>query len=240
MQISIHALLGGAHHAKGLTVVIDVFRAFSTACYTLKAGAACIIPVAELEQAYALKREHPDWLLMGERGGIKQPGFDFGNSPTEVEAADLSGRTVVHTTSAGTQGLAAAMSAPEVSEVLTGSFVNLGATIAYIRRRAPEAVTFVAMGTAGRERSGEDDLCAMYMKNELQGVPNRFEAIKGYLATIESARKFFDPKAEYAPERDFELCTALDRFDFALVAGRGEDGLLTLRAAIPAPSEHET
>ncbi|WP_027367144.1 2-phosphosulfolactate phosphatase [Desulfocurvibacter africanus] len=236
MQISIHALLGGAHHARGLTVVIDVFRAFSTACYAINAGAARIIPVAELEQAYALKREHPDWLLMGERDGIKQPGFDFGNSPTEVEAVDLSGRTVVHTTSAGTQGLVAAMSAPEVSEVLTGSFVNLGATVEYIRSREPEAVTFVAMGTAGRERSGEDDLCAMYMKNELQGVPNRFEVIKGYLATIESARKFFDSKADYAPERDFELCTALDRFDFALTARRDEDGLLTLRAAKPAPA----
>ncbi len=231
MQIFIHALLGGARHARGLSVVIDVFRAFSTACYAVNAGVERIIPVAGLDEAHALKREHPDWLLMGERGGMRQEGFDFGNSPTEIEAAELAGRTVVHTTSAGTQGLAAAMAAPGVTEVLAGSFVNLAATVAYIKNRAPEVVTLVSMGTAGLTRSAEDDLCAMYMKNELQGVPNRFEAIQTYLRTIESAQKFFDPKADYAPERDFELCTSLDRFGFALVASRGEDGLLTLRAA---------
>ncbi len=236
MQIFIHALLGGAHHARGLSVVIDVFRAFSTTCYAVNAGAERIIPVAGLDEAHALKREHPDWLLMGERGGMKQPGFDFGNSPTEIAAADLAGRTLVHTTSAGTQGLAAAMAAPGVTEVLAGSFVNLGATVAYIRNRAPEVVTLVSMGTAGLTRSAEDDLCAMYMKNELQGVPNRFEAIQTYLRTIESAQKFFDPKADYAPERDFELCTSLDRFGFALAASRDEDGLLTLRAIQPAPA----
>jgi len=236
MQTFIYALLEGARHARGLTVVIDVFRAFSTACYTLNAGASLIIPVADLEQAYALKREHPEWLLMGERGCIKQPGFDFGNSPTEVETAMLAGRTVVHTTSAGTQGLIAAMDAAEVTEVLAGSFVNLGATVNYIRSRAPEAVTLVSMGTEGHTRSAEDDLCAMYIKNELETVPNHFPAIKKYLAGIESAKKFFDPEADYAPERDFELCTALDRFDFALVAQRGDDGLPTLRAERPAPA----
>lgn len=240
MLIKIHALLGGARHAQGLTVVIDVFRAFSTACYAIAAGAERIIPVAGLDEAYALKHAHPDWLLMGERDCIKQPGFDFGNSPAEVENANLAGRTIVHTTSAGTQGLAAAMAAPEVSEVLTGGFVNLGATLEYVRARAPETVTLVAMGTAGHTRSAEDDLCAMYMKNALEGVPNRFEAIQTYLRTIESAQKFFDPKADYAPERDFELCTTLDRFDFALAAGRGEDGLLILRPAHAAHARART
>lgn len=40
---------------------------------------------------------------MGERGGIMPEGFDYGNSPTEIEGIDFSGRTIVHTTSNGTK-----------------------------------------------------------------------------------------------------------------------------------------
>jgi 2-phosphosulfolactate phosphatase len=43
---------------------------------------------------------------MGERKGKKLPGFDYGNSPTEIQAIDFSGKTVIQTTSAGTQGFA--------------------------------------------------------------------------------------------------------------------------------------
>jgi len=43
---------------------------------------------------------------MGERKGKKLPGFDYGNSPTEIQAIDFSGKTVIQTTSAGTRGFA--------------------------------------------------------------------------------------------------------------------------------------
>ena len=128
--------VAGAARARGIAVVIDVFRAFTTACYAT-AGGARVIPVAAIEQALALRARHPDWLLAGEREGRDLPGFDFGNSPARIAAAQLAGRTLVHTTHAGTQGITAATAA---DEVLSGSLVNAAAIVRYIRQRAPGAV----------------------------------------------------------------------------------------------------
>ncbi len=89
MQIDILQLTEGAKKAKGTTVVIDVFRAFSTACYLMAAGASRIIPVEQVEEALALKEQIPDALLLGERNEKKVAGFDFGNSPTHIAALDL-------------------------------------------------------------------------------------------------------------------------------------------------------
>lgn len=233
MRVGILQGIEGARRAKGLTVVIDVFRAFTVAPFVIAGGAARVVPVAEERLARDLKQRDPSILLMGERGCVKLPGFDFGNSPTEVEHADFAGRTVVHTTSAGTQGLAAAVFESEADEVLTGGFVNAGAIVRHIRAREPEFVSLVAMGTAGLEPSPEDTMCALYIKNELEGFPNSMEALRRFLGASESARKFFDPAADYAPERDFELCLDLDRFDFVLRAEKTPDGLMELIRLAP-------
>ena len=52
MQIEILDLIEGAKQARGLAVIIDVFRAFSTACYVVRNGAKEIIPVGNVELAY--------------------------------------------------------------------------------------------------------------------------------------------------------------------------------------------
>ena len=71
------------------------------------------MPVGAVDDALAIARSAcPDALLVGERHARRLPGFDAGNSPTEVIALDVAGRTVVHTTHAGTQGLVNATSAP--------------------------------------------------------------------------------------------------------------------------------
>jgi len=95
MHIDILDLIEGAKQARGLTVIIDVFRAFSTACYVVRNGASEIIPVGDVELAYQLKEENSDCVLMGERKGKILPGFDYGNSPTEIEVIDFSGKTII-------------------------------------------------------------------------------------------------------------------------------------------------
>ena len=82
MDIEILQLTEGAMKARGLTVVIDVFRAFSTACYIFAAGAEKIIPVEHVEEAFNLKKIFPEVVMLGERLERKVPGFDFGNSPS--------------------------------------------------------------------------------------------------------------------------------------------------------------
>jgi len=59
MDIEMLHLVDGARQATGLTVIIDVFRAFSTSCYTVFQGASRIIPVGDLDLAYELKKKNP-------------------------------------------------------------------------------------------------------------------------------------------------------------------------------------
>jgi 2-phosphosulfolactate phosphatase len=225
MDIRILQLIDGARQAKGLAVIIDVFRAFSTACYVFGNGARRIIPVDNLEVAYQLKKQHPSFLLMGERNGMKQSGFDYGNSPAEIERVDFTDRTVIHTTSAGTQGIAKAQQA---EEIITGSFCNAGAIIGYIRSRGCSQVSLVCMGQAAREPSDEDTLCAQLIKDSLEGKTPDFERIHTYLRGYHTARKFFNPEIAWAPERDFDLCLDLNRFDFVLNVQTDQDGLRSL------------
>ena len=114
MNIQILELIEGAQAAKGLTVIIDVFRAMTVEAYVIQNGARDLIPIGDIQAAYAYRDAHPGTILMGERGGAKCPGFDFGNSPSQVKDFDFTGKTVVHTTSAGTQGIANAVHADEI------------------------------------------------------------------------------------------------------------------------------
>ena len=106
MEIRILQQLQGAKQAEGLAVIIDVFRAFTTECFFMSNGAKQIFAVGEESIAYALKKEHPDYILAGERNEIMLAGFDYGNSPAKIEHIDFTNKTIVHTTSAGTQGIA--------------------------------------------------------------------------------------------------------------------------------------
>lgn len=220
----------GARAARGLAVVIDVFRAFTVACHASARGARRIHPVAALREARALKRDHPDWLLVGERHARRLPGFDFGNSPTEMEAASLAGRTIVHTTSAGTQGLRAALAA---DEVITGSLVNAGAICRYVALRKPSRVSLVRMGHEARAPCPADTLCAALLEARLGGRPFDEARIREQLRDTPAARKFFDPRADWAPQGDFDRCTELDRFDFVLRL-EARDGPLPRLVAVPA------
>jgi 2-phosphosulfolactate phosphatase len=217
VQVRVVDRVPGAQAAQGIAVVIDVFRAFSVAAYAFSRGAAAVIPIAAVEDARELKRQHPDWLLIGERHARKLPGFDCGNSPSDLEQIDVAGRTLIHTTHAGTQGLTNALQA---DEVITGALVNAGAIVRYLQTRQPAIVTIVRMGHEAIENSEEDDLCAELLRSRLTGDPMPTDGIRERLRGASSAQKFFDPACDWAPERDFELCTRVDVFDFVLQLDR--------------------
>ena len=213
MTVEILQLLDGARKAQGLTVIIDVFRAFSTACYAYGSNIQRIYPVGDLEKAYQLKQQNPEYILVGERNEQKPEGFDFGNSPSQLMTSDLSGKTMVHTTSSGTQGIANAMHA---DEILTGSFVNAQAIIDYIRKQNPARVSLVCMGYSCQYPTDEDTLLAVYIKNELEGIPNDFQAMVEQIRKGDGARFFAREKQDWAPVADFDLCLSLNRFNFVL------------------------
>lgn len=213
MKINVLHLIEGAKQAVGLTVIIDVFRAFSVACYVMNNGADKIIPVGDISIAYSLKEQNPNYVLMGERKGKIQKGFDFGNSPTYIENVDFSGKTVIHTTSAGTQGIANAINS---DEIITGSLVNAHAIAKYIKKQNPEIVSLVCMGLMGMEQTPEDILCANYIKSILEN--NEFDIKKGINSLKETTGAvFFESKnSDWGPEGDFALCTDIGKFNFVL------------------------
>lgn len=215
MKIQILQLTKGAKQATGIAVVIDVFRAFTTACFIMNNGAECIYPVGAVETAFRLKEENPDIILVGERNEIIVPGFDYGNSPANIEHTDFTGKTIVHTTSAGTHGIVNAVNA---DEIITASFVNAPAVAKYLKEKNPETVSFVCMGKCAVEPAEEDTWCAEYISSLITGTPYNVEERLKELRNLEG-RRFFRPDNQLqCPERDFYLATQIGLFDFVLKA----------------------
>ncbi len=213
MDIKILDLIEGARKAIGLTVIIDVFRAFSLECYAIANGADKIIAVGDITEAYEIKEKHPEVILIGEREEKMPEGFDFGNSPSHIMNIDFTGKTIVHTTSSGTQGMVNAVNA---EEVITGSFVNAGAIIRYIQQKMPKSVSLVGMGYAGQYQVEEDAGCAQYIANELLGKDNDFEGMVDLIRKTSGKRFFLEENQHYAPKEDFDLCLNINRFNFVL------------------------
>ena len=215
MDINILQLIEGAKKAKGLTVIIDVFRAFTTACFIMNNNAEAIYPVGQVSTAFKLKKSILNTVLVGERNEVIIPGFDYGNSPANIENTDFSGKNVIHTTSAGTQGIVNAVNA---DEIITASFVNVNAVVRYIKSRNPETVSIVCMGKAALEPAEEDTWCAEYIKALILGEKYPIKDRLSELRCLEG-RRFFRPENQaQCPERDFLLSTSVGIFDFILKA----------------------
>lgn len=226
MEIKILHMIEGAKQAEGLAVIIDVFRAFSFACYAMNNGAETILPVGNQELAYQLKKENPEYILAGERHGRILEGFDYGNSPSQIEHVDFTGKTIIHTTSAGTQGIDNAKNA---SQIVTGSLVNAKAIAAYIRKHNFQTVSLICMGWEALRPTEEDTLCAEYIKAMLEGKELDLEKGIAHLK-VTSGAKFFDKaQQDVFPERDFFLCTQANLFDFVLEVEKNRDGLNRIR-----------
>lgn len=222
MNIQILQLLDGARAAKGLTVIIDVFRAFSMEAYLLASGADKIIPVGDIQLAYQLKNENPQFILAGEREGKILPNFDIGNSPSQMMSINVKGKTVIHTTSAGSQGIVNAFGA---DEILGGCLVNARATAKYISNSGARDISLVCMGLGALVPIEEDTFCANYIKSLLEGrtmdLATEIEQLK-----YTSGAKFFDPtQNDVFPQNDFFMCTDIDQFDFVLKLVKPQKGL---------------
>ena len=221
MQIQILQQLEGAKKAKGIAVIIDVFRAFTTECFFMANGAKQLFAVGEQSIAYTLKKQHPDYILAGERNEVMLEGFDYGNSPANIEHIDFTGKTIVHTTSAGTQGIA---NASYADEILTGSFVNALAISKYIKKQNVSVVSLVCMGKAALSPTEEDTYCAEYIKSLLleQNFPLQQKLCS--LRHLEGERFFNAQNQIQCPQRDFYLATTPNQFDFVLQAVPDERG----------------
>jgi 2-phosphosulfolactate phosphatase len=132
-------------------VVIDVLRATSSMLTAFANGATDVRPVAEISEALALKKKYPDALLAGERNGVRiersltgSIDFDLGNSPRDFSAENISGRSIIWSTTNGTRALRACAHA---STVLLGALLNLEALADLLERLDSKRVLLVCAGT---------------------------------------------------------------------------------------------
>ena len=237
MEITRGSLLAGAQAARGVSVVIDVFRAFTCAPLLFSLGVEKGILVSTPEEALALKKENDTRILVGEVDGAPIPGFDFGNSPSQLlkqDPAFFKGKTIVQRTSSGVQGALAALENSE--EVLLGSFALAGATAKYILKKKPPHVSILAMGWNLEIIAPEDEWCATYIVHLLgKGAYNHLQALREIIFD-DQAQKFLQRKKPHFPPEDPLLCLQRDLYDFVLRAER-ESGMVIVRKSMDETSE---
>jgi 2-phosphosulfolactate phosphatase len=138
-------------------VVIDVLRASSTIVTALSNGARGVIPASTVESAMKIAGNlGPDQVLLGgERNGRIIPGFDLGNSPAEYTANKVQGKSIIFSSTNGSQVMVKARYAAELA---VGAFVNMSATVAFVRERPRDFVILCSGRNGGF--SLEDSVCA--------------------------------------------------------------------------------
>ena len=206
-RIEIGSLVAFAQEAVGLVVVIDVFRAFTTAAIALANGAERIVMVDDLDTALALRKQGVGQYCMGERGGSRPPGFDFGNSPSEILNLRFDDETIIQTTSNGTRGIVAASLA---KKIYAGSFVTAEATVQAIKESGEDEISLVAIGN-GVDRADEDEVCALYLRSRILGLQPDHNALRTFIRT---ASKRIDG-GTISPV-DFECCLDIGKVPFAI------------------------
>src|SRR5271169_6544920 len=231
MEISIHSLLEGATRATGTVAVIDVFRAFTTAAVALANGASRIVMVRTVEEALALRESGIGQICMGEVRGRAPDAFDFGNSPFDISSVDFRGQTIIQRTSAGTQGIVAA--ANQAERLYAASLVTAEATVRAIFTGSPDQVSLVAMGDSGIKRTDEDELCAIHLRNRLEGRPGDPDAVRRLILAGGDVGRFHDPARPYLHPEDVDIALDADRYGFA-VRVDFEDGRPVARIERPA------
>jgi 2-phosphosulfolactate phosphatase len=214
-------------------VVFDVLRATSVMLTGLANGARGFIPVAEIDEALALRGEYPEALLAGERGGWRitaaQTGgveFDLGNSPREYTADRVRERMIIATTTNGTRALRACAAAPAAA---VGSFLNLAATAEWLRRTSPPSIALLCAGTAEflalEDVLGAGALCDLlpeFAADDSADVARRAyrHAQADLLGAIAHSRNGRRLLAQPDLQADVALCLRRDACDFVATMDR--------------------
>ena len=210
---------------QGVVLVIDVLRAFTTAAFALDVGAAELILVSGLDEARELKRRFPECILIGEEGGRKPEGFEFGNSPQEFVGKNLRGQTLIQRTTAGTQGV---VRSPVVDHLFAASLCCARSTVEAVRALKPRLVTFVLTGFGPHDFGDEDAACADYLEALLLDQEYDLHDLRDRVRNSGWGRRFGDPEFPFLDMRDLANCLEINRFPFAMKVHR-ETGEFVLR-----------
>ena len=173
-------------------VVVDLLRASTSIAVALASGAREILPAGSAEEAMRIAQnlERGQVVLAGERKSVRIEGFALGNSPREFTPETVGGKTVVLTTTNGTQAL---LVAQDAVEVLVAGAVNF-TTVVQRTRAVLEASGDLVILCSGQERQFaiEDAFAAGRLAKVLlpEGGLRRVAMNDGAIAALEIARHF--------------------------------------------------
>ncbi|MFK7974036.1 MAG: 2-phosphosulfolactate phosphatase [Rickettsiaceae bacterium] len=208
-----------------VSVIIDVFRAFTTACYVLEQNPKKYIYATKTGVLRECALGYTNTLFIGKNEIGANIKYDIPNSPTRVKEIMVSDKVVLHRTEAGAKGI---LSAKDADIILATSFVNASATVRYIKKLQNPKIKIIPMGHEATTPSIEDDICAEYIKSLLN---NKNFDINPFIQELkEGPGKYFFLKDQWQyPREDFQYCLEIDKFDFAIQAELCRDHALLIR-----------
>jgi 2-phosphosulfolactate phosphatase len=129
-------------------VVIDVLRATSTIVTAMQNGAKGVIPVEDMGEASKISQnvDSDDYLLCGEKDGVKIEGYDLGNSPLEYTRERVEGKTLIFNTTNGTKAIKRSLGS---STIYIASFLNITSVTNALKLEKNDIV-LVCAGWKGR------------------------------------------------------------------------------------------
>lgn len=213
------------HDQKYVVIIIDVFRASSTAAHVLDRYPASYVLAKSSDTIIRILPEHKNPLLIGKPEKGANLKYHIPNSPTRVLEHKITGRTILHRTNAGAKGLLLAKNA---DVVLLAGFVNASATAKYIKKLLNAKILIVPMGHEGTTRSLEDELCGRYIESLING--NTIN-LGQFLPELKQGpgKYFFNEDQQQYPRSDFDLCLELNRFNFVIKAFLRDDHAILVR-----------
>lgn len=193
-------------------------------CLTGERPTALVTSPKAAQLTFASGRALQAKLVIGAVGGGDPiAGFDFGNSPSSLQRADLTGRPVVMTTAAGVRGLQRYRPA---RRLYAASLVCARATAAAIRAAGADEVCFVITGEWVDRDGDEDVACADYIEALLSGESCDPAVFARRVRDSDFGRRFSAGTWPNLPLADLDLAAQADYFDFAMPVGRLGDRLV--------------
>jgi len=194
MKLDVHFTPAGLTLAEvqGRTVfVIDILRATTSMCAAMSSGAKAIIPVASTEEALRLAQTIglDDVLLAGERQCLRIEGFQLGNSPLEMTAAAVRGKTLVLSTTNGTKALLACQGAGAVYPACAGN-LTLAAERAREALDVEGGMVVVCAGRGGAFSLDDAYTAGRLMSAALGGTRGRRGLNDAALACLDLVRRY--------------------------------------------------
>ena len=224
MQVKIRHGIEGAELAvssKESIIIVDTIRASTTYVNAFASGAVRIVPCSSREHLDKNMKNYPDALKSGERLCRKIEGYDLGSSPEEMSNADLTGKTILSSTTNGSKMVVASSASPLV---IMGSFCNSNAVVEFMKKRLTD-VSIVCSGRLGEEVI-EDNLCAEYLVHKFNSNSKHFRLTPSEISEECKKSPSYDMLVSAGLENDFNFCMKID--SHSIVPILDNDGFILL------------